>query len=92
MLHSFRVQPAGRLVRDCGIRRYGTGPAFSRPQPARDGTAWTRKMLSPRRVGTGRDGPTCLTFLDPNDYLKTYKVKYVFFKELISNLCVSYEI
>ncbi|WZZ07497.1 hypothetical protein YC2023_093418 [Brassica napus] len=55
MLHSFRVQPAGRLVRDCAIRRYGTGPAFSRPQPVRDGTAWTHKMLSPRRVGTGRD-------------------------------------
>ncbi|CAN6850170.1 unnamed protein product, partial [Brassica oleracea] len=52
MLHSFHVQPAGRLVRDCAIRRYGTGPAFSRPQSARDGTAWTREMLSPRRVET----------------------------------------
>ena len=63
MLHSFCVQPAGRLVRACAIRRYGTGPAFSRPQPARDGTASTREMLSPRRDGTGRDGPTCLTSL-----------------------------
>ncbi|KAH0935440.1 hypothetical protein HID58_012557 [Brassica napus] len=64
MLHSFRVQPAGRLVRACSIRRYGTGPAFSIPQPARDGTASTREMLSPRRDGTGRDGTTCLTFLE----------------------------
>ncbi|WZY72871.1 hypothetical protein YC2023_005111 [Brassica napus] len=49
-------QPAGRLVRDCAIRRYGIGPTFFRPQSARDGTAWTREILSPRRVGTGRDG------------------------------------
>ncbi|CAN6886559.1 unnamed protein product, partial [Brassica oleracea] len=52
MLHSFCVQPTGRLVRACAIRRYGTGPAFSRQQPARDGTASTREMLSPRRDGT----------------------------------------
>ncbi|KAG5388962.1 hypothetical protein IGI04_030503 [Brassica rapa subsp. trilocularis] len=64
MLHSFLVQPAGRLVRACEIMRYGTGPAFSGPQPARDGTAWTREMLSPRRVGTGLDGTTCLTKLN----------------------------
>ncbi|CDY49313.1 BnaA07g01540D [Brassica napus] len=63
MLHSFRVQPAGWLVRDCALGRYGIGPTFWRPQPARDGPAWTREMTSPQRYGTGRDGPTCLTSL-----------------------------
>ncbi|CAF2056652.1 unnamed protein product [Brassica oleracea] len=63
LLHSFRVQPAGRLVRHCAIGRYGIGPTFWRPQPARDGTARTREMTSPQRFGTGRDGPTCLTSL-----------------------------
>ncbi|CAF1830366.1 unnamed protein product [Brassica oleracea var. botrytis] len=51
-LHSFRVQLAGRLVRHCAIGRYGIGPTFWRPQPARDGTARTREMTSPQRFGT----------------------------------------
>nr|VDC75947.1 unnamed protein product [Brassica rapa] len=63
MLHSFRVQPAGRLVRDCALGRYGIGLTFWRPQPAQDGPNWTREMMSPRRYGTGWDGPTCLTSL-----------------------------
>ena len=63
MLHSFCVQPAGRLARDCALGRYGIGPTFWRPQPARDGPALTREMTNPQRYGTGRDGPTCLTSL-----------------------------
>ena len=56
LLHSFYVQPAGRLVKDCGHRRYGIGTAFWRPQPV------GRAHLNPRdddpaavRDGTGRD-------------------------------------
>ncbi|KAF3578722.1 hypothetical protein DY000_02035373 [Brassica cretica] len=39
LLLSFYVQPARRLVRDCGLGRYGIRTAFWRPQPARDGPA-----------------------------------------------------
>ncbi|CAG7888662.1 unnamed protein product, partial [Brassica rapa] len=53
LLHSFCVQPAGRLVRNCGLGQYGIGPIFWRPHPAWDGPAWTHEMTIPPRYGTG---------------------------------------
>nr|VDD24903.1 unnamed protein product [Brassica oleracea] len=51
LLHSFHDQPAGRLVRDCALGRYGIGPTFWRPQSARDRPALTREIKSPRETG-----------------------------------------
>ncbi|KAF3537669.1 hypothetical protein F2Q69_00023350 [Brassica cretica] len=51
LLHSFHDQPAGRLVKDCALGRYGIGPTFWRPQSARDRPALTREIKSPHETG-----------------------------------------
>ncbi|CAF1918675.1 unnamed protein product [Brassica oleracea var. botrytis] len=51
LLHSFHDQPAGRLVKDCALGRYGIGPTFWRPQSARDRPALTREIKSPLETG-----------------------------------------